>query len=183
MVALLVGLSGRLTALRPPAPQAVLLGLTGLVLVLTATIPTLRTWALTVDLRVLVGLHVTRFVGFYFLFLYRRGELPFAFAVPGGWGDVTVATLAAALLVTGPAVGVGRRRAYLVWNVIGLIDILFVVATATRLGLADPQALQPLLRLPLSLLPTFLVPLIIASHLLLAKRLLTSEPGARRDAA
>ena len=57
-------------------------------------------------------------------------------------------------------------------NVLGLIDILFVVATATRIALGDPGALAPLLRLPLSVLPTWLVPLIIASHVILAVRLM-----------
>jgi hypothetical protein len=70
-----------------------------------------------------------------------------------------------------------RRRAYLVWNLLRLADILFVVATAARLGLADPDSMRTLLRLPLSLLPTFLVPLVIASHVLIARRL--ASPNAR----
>src|SRR5256885_15852628 len=40
-----------------------------------------------------------RSVGVYFLVLYGRGELPFDFAVPGGWGDIAVATLALGLIV------------------------------------------------------------------------------------
>jgi len=55
--------------------------------------------------------------------------------------------------------------------VLGLADILFVVVTAARLGVADPESMAALLRLPLSLLPTFLVPLIIASHVVLGVRL------------
>ena len=50
-----------------------------------------------------------------------------------------------------------------------------MVATAARLGLADRESMAALVRLPLSLLPTFLVPLIIASHVVLGVRL------ARRD--
>jgi hypothetical protein len=38
--------------------------------------------------------------------------------------------------------------------------------------------MQALLRLPLSVLPTFLVPLIIASHVLIAIRLTRSARGA-----
>jgi hypothetical protein len=49
--------------------------------------------------------------------------------------------------------------------------MLFVVATAARLGLAEPSSMAALLRLPLSLVPTFLVPLIIASHILIFVRL------------
>jgi len=46
-----------------------------------------------------------------------------------------------------------------------------VVVTAARLGVADPESMAALLQLPLSLLPTFLVPLIIASHVVLGVRL------------
>jgi hypothetical protein len=58
-----------------------------------------------------------------------------------------------------------------VWNALGLIDILFVVAAASRLAMADPDSMNALLRLPLSLLVTFLVPLIIASHVVMLWRI------------
>ena len=64
-----------------------------------------------------------------------------------------------------------RLRAINIWNFIGLIDILMVVITAARLGLADPVSMRALTVLPLSLLPTFLVPLIIATHVVIFARL------------
>jgi hypothetical protein len=162
---------GGLAGLKPPAPQLVLLGLTVATLLAAVLVPALRAWALRADLRGLVALHLARFVGIYFLILYQRGELPYAFAVPGGWGDILVAGLALLLLLGGPPVTTGRRWAYGAWIVAGLVDILVVVATAARLALADPGSMAALLRLPLSLLPTYLVPLIIASHILIAVRL------------
>ena len=50
------------------------------------------------------------------------------------------------------------------WNLIGLIDITFVVSFATKNAIADPQSMAPLLRLPLGLFPTFVVPLIVFTH-------------------
>ena len=164
LIALALGAAGYVEHWRPPAPQVVLVGLTVLLLVAFATVSQFRRWLLALDLRWLVGLHATRFVGLYFLVVYYRdGALPRAFAVPGGWGDIVVATLALILVATGKLEP--RRRLVAAWNTLGLLDILFVVATATRLTLADPDSMNALLRLPLSLLPTFLVPLIIADHI------------------
>lgn len=159
-------------ALQPPVPQIILAALT-LALVLFYNLSgSFRSWAWQLDLRALLSLHLTRFVGFYFLLLCRRGELPRAFAVPAGLGDIFVASLALFLI----ALPRKDRRIYLAWNVAGLIDILFVVAIAARLGLRDPASMQNLFRLPLSLLPTFLVPLIIVSHLFVFVRLRNASP-------
>jgi len=167
LVALGLGATGRVANWRSPVPQLVLVGLTVLLLVVWVALPSFRRWLLGLDLRWLIALHLTRYVGIYFLIIYYRdGALPRAFAVPGGWGDIVVATLALGLVAAG---GNLEPKRWLVglWNTLGLIDILFVVATASRLALADPDSMNALLRLPLSLLPTFLVPLLIADHVLI----------------
>ena len=46
-----------------------------------------------------------------------------------------------------------RRRLYLAWNLLGLVDILFVVVTAARFGIVNPDSMKRLFVLPLSLLP------------------------------
>ena len=171
LLAIGLGASGVLQRLNPPAPQLILAGLTGALLLAGARSRRLRAWALSVELRALVALHVSRFVGAAFLSFFRRGELPFAFAVPGAWGDMAVAVAAVLLLMSGPPRTPARRRAYGAWNALGLADLLFVVVTAARLALANPDSMLPLVRLPLSLLPTFLVPVLIASHVLIAVRL------------
>ena len=176
LIAIILGASGHVATWRPPVPQMVLAGLTALVLAAVVALAGFRGWLRTLDLRWLVALHLTRFVGIYFLVLYYRdGALPYAFAVPGGWGDILVATLALGLLAAVRKFET-RRGLIGVWNALGLIDILFVVATASRLALADPDSMNVLLRLPLSLLVTFLVPLIIASHVVVFWRI-----GGRPD--
>jgi hypothetical protein len=178
VVAVVAGAAGALQGLRPPAPQLVVAALTLLVLLATALVPPLRRWAGAADPRTLVAPHVTRlFAGTYFLVLYRAGVLPYAFAVPGGTGDALVALLALGLLAAVSPLTARGRRLYTAWNVLGLLDILYVVVTAGRLGAADPASMGALLRLPLSVLPTFLVPLIIASHVVLAIRLAGGRKG------
>ena len=171
LLAVLAGLSGRAAQLRHPAPQIVVVTLTVLCLAATAWVPSIRDWVNSIDVRALTALHLTRFVGIAFLLLYARGQLPWAFAVPGGWGDIVVAMLAALLLLlASPSTGRGRA-AWIGWNTLGFIDIIFVVGTAARLFKTDPASMQAMLQLPLSLIPTFLVPLIVTSHVVLFRRL------------
>jgi hypothetical protein len=169
--------TGRLARLEPPGPQFLLLLLTVALVVGGSTWPSFRLWLAGVNLRQIVALHLTRFVGIYFLVLYSRGELPYAFAVLGGWGDIVVAVGALGIVLLVPDLP-ARRGWIMAWNLVGLADILFVVATAARLAMADPASMQPLLKFPLGLLPTFLVPMIIASHVLLFRRLLPEAVGA-----
>ena len=133
---------------------------------------------LNVGFRGLVLFHVTRlFAGAYFLVLCQRGELPCGFARPAGWGDIVVAVLALAVL--GAMRTEFAKTLLLTWNTIGLIDIIFVVFSALRFGLKDWQSMHALRELPLSLLPTFLVPLIIASHVLIFVRLARAGTNLR----
>ena len=177
LVAIVLGAAGVVRLLQPPAPLIVLFGLTAALLAAAWLVPSVRAWLHTLDARWLVAPHLTRYVGIYFLYLYGQGRLPYAFAVPGGWGDIVAATAAVVLLLSGRPRGGGRRAAYLAWSVYGLLDLLFVVLTAGRLGQEDPASMAELLELPLSLLPTFLVPILIATHLILGVRLLRRRPG------
>jgi hypothetical protein len=163
-----------LQRLPPFGIQAIIFGLIALVLLAYFRVAAVRAWTDALDLRALVLLHVTRFVGIYFLVLHQRGELPRAFAVPAGFGDIIVAAMAlpVAFAPLEPAV---RRRAIRIWNVVGLADMLMVIVTATRINLANPLQLRPLTHLPLSLLPTFLVPLIIATHVIIFVRIARAE--------
>jgi hypothetical protein len=166
-----------LQRLPAPAVQGILFGLTALLLAIYFGSGVVRAAVDRVDLRRLVLFHVTRFIGFYFLRLHARGELPYDFAVPGGYGDIIVAALALVAALA-PLSAPLRLRAISIWNVVGFVDIMFVVATAARLGHADPSSMRALTYLPLSLLPTFLVPLLIASHVVIYARLKNASASA-----
>ena len=170
VVAIAVGASGALQRLAPPVPQVIIAGLTLALLIAWRTSETFNRWAQTIDLRALMAVHLTRFVGMYFLYLSGRGELPRSFAIPAGCGDIAVATTAAVLLLCWSRLS---RKKFCVglWNAAGLLDIMGVVVSAAEHALADRTSMAALLHLPLSLLPTFLVPLIIASHIFIFSRL------------
>jgi hypothetical protein len=183
LLALAVGASGVLAPLTPPVAPVIIISLTAFALVLALRISPVREWVATIDPRWLVAVHLTRFVGLYFLVLFDRGELPRGFALYGGWGDIVVATAAALLLLFVSGLSTTRnRRVVGVWNTLGLIDILAVVATAVRSGVHDPASMAALFRLPLSLLPTFVVPLVIATHTLLFLRLRPAQTVRWREA-
>ena len=115
-------------AIASPGAPALVPPITVALLVALWTVPGLRAWQRSVALRSLVLLHVTRFVGFYFLLLAARGVLPRAFAIPAAWGDIAIAV--GALLLGAfwvPPRSAGRRGVLYLWNALGLADILYVV--------------------------------------------------------
>jgi hypothetical protein len=179
LAALIVGGLGLLRPLPSAALSGLLLGLTALLLATSFGIPDVRAWLRTVDLRALVLLHVSRLIGYAILFLYRQGRLPYALAVPGGWGDIIVAVLALAVVVI-PMRPSLRHHAYIIWNTIGLMNVLLLTTTVVRLGFVQPWQLGALRLLPCSMLPTFLIPLIITTHVIIFERL--RDPADLPDA-
>jgi hypothetical protein len=174
-----VGLAGWFHNASAPALAATVWTLTVLALLACWKIGPIKAWAMNVDLRWLVFFHVTRlFAGVCFLVLCRRGELPCVFATRAGWGDITVAVFA--LAVVAAMQTQFAKTLLIIWNTIGFVDIIFVVFSALQFGLRDWQSMHALRELPLSLLPTFVVPLVIASHVLIFVRL-ASHSIANRE--
>jgi hypothetical protein len=94
------------------------------------------------------------------------------------WGDIVIGVLAVAVASAMRPTQFAKTF-LLSWNMIGLIDIVFVISSALRFGLKDWQSMHALRELPLSLLPTFLVPLIISSHVLIFVRLIRARIGSQ----
>ena len=163
VLALLLSLSGALHQV--PLPIPMLGGIITVVLLAVLTVAsTWRARTLELGFRPLIAIHLTRFVGFYFLWLYSLGVLARNFAVPAGWGDVIVAVLAIPLLMMRDGLSTRWRTLLIAWNLIGLADILVVVVLAFQMSIADPGFQNAFASLPLSLLPLYIVPLVIASH-------------------
>jgi hypothetical protein len=173
VAAVVVTASGRLA--RAPAeilPLSVV-GLTLLTLAGVLGTPFGRRWAAQASLARLAWFHAWRIVpGAAFLVLYARGQLPWLFAVPGGVGDILIGVSApvAAWAATRP--GRAARAGYVVWSVLGFVDLAGVVRAAFVCTRNDPASMNLLRELPLGLLPTFLVPLTFAVHVLIFYRLI-----------
>ena len=167
--AILLSTNGTFAGLAFPGAQMIILALVGFAIFAVTAVRPVRAWVDSLPVNTLIGFHAVRLVGVVFLVLGARGQIAPSFANRAGWGDVAAALLAIALVAV-PALR--ARWALNAWNVFGLVDLIVAVGTATMVALqgATP-GMQPILTLPLSLVPLFFVPVLIASHVVLFRRI------------
>jgi hypothetical protein len=183
-IAVVIGATGML-ARSPVPPPAIAIALTVIVLLTVWASNTVAQQVRAIGARALIAFHVLRlFAGINFLVLAANGTLPRDFAWAAGYGDIAVGVTA--LLVCWwcfPLRTAAQQRALLLWNAFGLVDIVGVLGNGLRLFVRDPSLAEPFTRLPLATLPAFVVPIVIASHILLfawRRDLLTpSDDGER----
>ena len=136
-------------------------------LAVLALAPALREHLLSLNLRALTAFHVWRVLpGSLFLYdYYVLHQLPWSFAVPGGYGDILVALTAipASWLAKGSG---SSRMLLLAWQSLAFFDLAGVVRAGLVNGLHNPESMRPLTHLPLSLLPAMLVPLTFMMHVI-----------------
>ena len=171
-----VGATGVMGALRA-GPQLVALTLSIAAVLISSRVAVIRRSVDAIPMRTLVGIHATRFIGIAFLILGARGLLSPLFAERAGWGDTVTAAIAVVLLIGGIAnAGAVGRRVLLVWNAFGLLDLIVAVGTAALvIGRGDLPGMAPLLTLPLVLVPIFAVPVLMATHVAIFRRLRASS--------
>ncbi|MEN8107286.1 MAG: hypothetical protein ABFS22_04695 [Pseudomonadota bacterium] len=134
------------------------------------TNPSFRSYMLSLDTGVLVILHSWRMLGLGFLFLYAHNVLPGLFAWLAGAGDALAAigaTLIGINLLRGREVS---KQALRIWNSFGLLDFLIAVTVGTALRsawLGKGITTDVMGSLPLSLIPTLIVPFYIITHLVI----------------
>ncbi len=172
-IAIAVSFAGLPQKLTPPVPQIVILILTIGLLSFGRLYAPFHSWIVSVDLRGIVGFHVLRaLAGAGFLWAAAHTTLSPDFARMAGYGDIIVAILALAAIIMISPLRADAPLFYVIWNTLGLIDIMLVVVTAARLAMDDPASMKVLLQPPFSLLPLFVVPIVIASHIWIFERLL-----------
>jgi len=175
-IVLLAGATGFFVRLPFPGAQVIILGLAVATIVAGLTVPGLRAWIDGLPLRALIGFNVFRIMGFVFLAYAARGQLAQVFADRAGWGDIAVGALALVLVAAGePRTALHRGLIY-AWNALGTIDLVTAVATATVVTIRGvTPGVQPVLSLPLVLIPAFLVPIYLATHVFIFRRLVSGD--------
>jgi hypothetical protein len=123
-----------------------------------------REFALALNPRVLTAVQSWRIVGFIFVLLEAYGVLPAIFAWPAGYGDMAIGATAA--FVAWKFADSRHRNLFILWQVLGIADLVNAVALGTTAGFLYPHgpSTVPMTVLPLSLIPTFLVPLFLILH-------------------
>jgi hypothetical protein len=125
-----------------------------------------RHFALSLNPRTLTYLQFGRLLGVVFLVLMARGALPAIFAVPAGYGDIFIG--ATASFVAWKLAKPSHRSSFILWNVLGIADLVIAVGLGTTAGLISPHSIPMAAAtvLPLSLIPTFFVPLFVILHVI-----------------
>lgn len=178
-LALLAGATGFLARLPFPGPQLIILALVAATLVAATSVPALRAWIGVLPLRALIGINAVRFIGITFLVLAARGQIAPVFAARAGWGDIATAMLALLFVAAGEPHTPLRRGLTHAWNAFGVADLVVAVATATAVTLrGTAPGITPVLSFPLVVIPTFFVPILLANHVVIFRRLLAAgRPG------
>jgi len=139
--------------------------------------PALRRRPRAEALRPLLMLHAFRFVGLAFLVPgVVSPDLPDGFARPAAYGDLATSILALIAIATLR----GRPGTIVVWvfNIVGTSDLLNAFYQANRLGIGIAPGLQG----AAYFIPTVLAPLLLVTHVLVFRILLSSDAAlGRRD--
>lgn len=146
-----------------------------------------RAFALGVPVAVLVAVNAGRLAGAFFVALYAAGRLPPTFALSAGWGDIAIGAAAIPLAWAIYRGLPGWRALALVWNTLGIADL--VNAVTLGIGSAPDSPLRFMFEhpdsravtmLPWVMIPGFLVPIYALVHVALFARLAASAANLHK---
>lgn len=134
---------------------------------------------LAIPLWAIVAVHALRFVGIFFIIAGLTGTMPPHFGWPAGIGDIVAAAVSIPLAVM--LLKKYRSKllhaSFVAWNIFGLADLLMAISlgllySQSTVGILSEPSLhtQAATHMPLSLIPTFYVPVLILLHFLALKR-------------
>jgi hypothetical protein len=131
-----------------------------------ATSERFRQFTLSLDPQILTLAQTWRIIGFTFVLLEARAVLPAIFALPAGYGDMAIGTTAT--LVAWKMATPAHRNSFILWQLLGITDLVTAVSLGTTARLLSPHStsMAAMTVLPLSLIPTFLVPLFFIFHVI-----------------
>jgi hypothetical protein len=131
-----------------------------------------REYIFSLNPAMLTASHTWRIEGSVFLVLWAVGRLPGVFALPAGIGDMVIG-FTAPLIARAFSRGKISSGAFVAWQVLGIADLVIAVSTAvlsssSRLGILAHGGVTTRIMglLPMSLIPTFAVPLMVILHLI-----------------
>jgi hypothetical protein len=112
-------------------------------------------------------------VGAAFLVMASEDLLPDLFAKRAGYGDILTALCGVLVVAISPVLGSQKAKSvtYFAWNIIGPADLAIAVGTGIYLALKMPDSMISIVKLPLLLVPTFILPVLFATHIIMLKRL------------
>jgi hypothetical protein len=125
-----------------------------------------REFAFALNTRTLTMVQAWRIGGFLFLVLYTYHILPGIFALPAGWGDMAIGATAPIVAMT--LAKSKRKISFMLWHLLGMADLLMAVSLGAAAAFIDPHGIptSAMTALPLSLIPTFAVPLLMILHII-----------------
>ncbi|HEY1329620.1 MAG TPA: hypothetical protein VGI14_22000 [Casimicrobiaceae bacterium] len=146
--------------------------------------PAFRAALLSVPLSALVGINVFRVAGAFFVLLWMQDRLAAPFAPSAGFGDVITGLVAMPLALAIARGRIPSRARLALWNAFGTLDLVAAIAFGAlsapgapfRIFTHEPGTLA-MTMLPWVIVPTFLVPLYLLTHLIVATRLRALHRG------
>jgi len=125
-----------------------------------------RQFTMTLNPRVLTWVQSWRLDGFVLLVLATYGILPSLFALSAGWGDIAIG--ATAVLVGLKLATPDHRKSFIAWQVLGIADLVNALALGALANVINPHGIptDAMTVLPMSLIPTFAVPLFMMFHII-----------------
>jgi hypothetical protein len=139
--------------------------------------------AFAVPLPTLVGVHVSRLLGVFFLVLLAAHRLPPTFASSAGWGDLFIGATALPMAAAISRRAGGWRWMTAIWTVLGTFDLLSALALGVGSNANSPlrfifetPSSDAIGTLPWVMIPTLFIPMLPLTHVATFVQLTSGAP-------